>query len=433
MRCARLVVLLALCADLVGSGRTEIYGGGFAIPHQSPKGLALAGAFVAGADDASSVFYNPAGLTEIQSNEILLVSSYVRVASSVRNSGRTATNKHDDQLLGSFFANFHVPSTPMTLGFGAYSPYGLATTYEQDFARFAGLRSELRTLYLTPALAWKASEFFSLGAGVTFVHASTILSRALCFDRFTGCLAPQGPFEAKIRLTDTDEVFTYAIGLLLKPNPWTRIGLSYRARADLDFNKARVKPEGALAPAQVSAKVRPIPLPPVLSLGFFWRIADSAGVEFVYEHARWSEFKSVKASLSPAATLAPFGVTIPGFNLPQDWKNGSTFRLGAFHRLTESAEIRAGTALGESPIPNRTLTPAIPGGHTVSLNLGGAYRFARFSVELGYMLAFHKKRRVSNRELEGIPATNIPFLGAPGRDTYRTLNQFFSVGLSSRF
>jgi long-chain fatty acid transport protein len=428
----RFLVMIGICAAMA-KPPAALLAGGFAIPHQSPKGLALAGAFVGGTDDPSAVFYNPAALVEVDGNRLLLVSSYAHIASRVQNSGRTAVNQHDDQILGSLFANYHVPSTPITLGFGAYSPFGLATTYERDFVRFAALRSELRTLYLTPALAWKVSESLSVGAGASFVRASSILSRSLCFDIFAGCLDQEGPLEAKIRLTDTDTAWTYAIGLLIKPTLRTKIGVNYRARADLDFNHATVKLEGALAPARVSAKVRPIPLPPVLSVGLFWRIADSAGVEFVYEHARWSEFKSVKASLSPPPTLAPFGARIAGFNLPQDWKDGSTLRLGAFHRIDERLEIRAGTALGESPIPKRTLTPAIPGGHVASINVGGAYRFARFSVEVGYMLAFHRKRRVSNPELEGRPATNIPFLGAPGKDTYRTLNHFFSVGLGSRF
>jgi long-chain fatty acid transport protein len=218
----------------------------------------------------------------------------------------------------------------------------------------------------------------------------------------------------------------------LKPNDNVKIGLSYRARADLRFDNADVKFGGAFIPGTVKADVRPIPLPPVINAGLFWQINPSWGVEFVYEHVRWSEFKSLNATFSPTPLLLGL-IPLPGFGLPQDWKNTSTLRLGSFYRLNDKWELRGGIGLDETPIPNRTLTPAIPGADILTLNAGLGYKWDKLSLDVGYMAVFYKDRRVSNGELEGLPATGIPFQGAPGRDKYETFNNFVSLTLGYQF
>lgn len=422
-----IIALLTLVVIVAG----DVHGGGYAIRHQTAKALGLASATIAGINDPSAVYYNPAALSEVEGNQILINGSYINVLSSMENSGRKAVDKHDDNLLAALFINYHIPSTDLTLGFGSYAPFGLATTYERDFTRFAALRSEIRTLYVTPALSWHPSRFLSVGAGLSFVHSSALLSRSLCFDFIGGCVTPGGPLEGRIRVTDTANAFTYNLGVLIKPNDRLKLGFSYRARADLRFDKANVKFGGPFTPTTVKADVRPVPLPPVINIGLFWQINPSWGAEFVYEYTRWSEFKRVSAFFSPVPTF--FGAPISSFSLPQNWKNTSTLRLGSFYRLNENFEIRGGMAVDETPIPNRTLTPAIPGADLLTLNAGIGYKMEKFTIDLGYMAVFYKNRKISNLELEGIPATRIPFLGAPGKDKYETFNHFVSITLGYRF
>ena len=404
--------------------KSQVWGGGFMIPHQTARGVGLSNALTAGVNDPSAVYYNPAALSEISGNNVLGSGTYINLINSVENSGRTATNKHDDNFLASFFANYHVPGSNFTVGVGTYTPFGLATTYEEDFTRFAAKRSELRTIYVTPAASWKPSQYFSVGAGLSFVHASGMFTRALCLNP-GGCGAAPDPGEATLRLTDTTNAFTYNLGVLVKPLENWKFGFGYRGRTDLRFNDADVKLGGPALPAmKVKADVKPLALPPVINAGMFWQITPSWGTEFVYEYARWSEFKSLKASFESGP--------LPGFSLPQDWKNTSTFRLGTYYTLN-NWELLGGLALEETPIPNKTLNPAIPGGDTLTLNAGIEYKWERFSMGLGYMAVFYKTRKVSNTELEGLPATGLPFTGAPGKDTYRTYDNFVTVSLGYRF
>jgi len=430
-------ILIILCLALTPSLtklNQQAVAGGYIIPHQTARGLALSNAVTAGVNDASAVYYNPAALSEVQGENLLGSGTYVNLQNSVENSGRKSTNKHDDNFLASFFANYHIPGSDFTLGIGTYAPFGLVTKYDSDaFTRFAAINTELKTIYVTPALSWNPSNYFSLGAGLSFVHASAAFSRALCLDPISFCTQPLG-LEGTVRLTDTANAFAYNLGLLVKPTDNLKFGFSYRSRVDLRFDNADAKFRGSFSIPTVKANVSPLPLPPVIDVGLFWQITPTWGAEFVYEYTRWSEFQNFTVTLSPTPIFLPLGVPIPGFKLPEDWRNTSTIRFGSYYALNKNWELRGGMALEQTPIPNRTLSPAIPDANKLTLNAGVGYKWEKFSVDLGYMAVFYKTRRVTNDELEGLPATApLFYAGAPGKDKYQTFVNFVTFSIGYRF
>src|SRR5690348_10712591 len=92
-------------------GIKDVLAGGYAIPPQTAKSESMGGAAVAGVDDPSSVYVNPAALTQVDGNQILGGLTYVNTISSVKNSGATSKNIHDDDFLPNLFANYHIPNT----------------------------------------------------------------------------------------------------------------------------------------------------------------------------------------------------------------------------------------------------------------------------------------------------------------------------------
>jgi long-chain fatty acid transport protein len=424
---------------------SDAHAGGYMIPHQTARGLGLSNAMTAGVNDASAVYYNPAALSEVEGDSFLISGTYINLKNSVENGGLKAVNKHDDNFLATMFGNYHVPGTDFTFGIGTYSPFGLATTYQHEFTRFAAERTELKVIYVTPAISWHPSKYFSAGAGLSFVHASGLFSRSLCFappgvpDPITGatsCSVPGGLLEGRLRLTDTTNAFTYNLGFLLKPADDLKLGLSYRARTDLRFDRADIKFGGIFVPAAARGNVHPLPLPPVINAGVLYLINPQWGAELVYEYTRWSEFKNFTANFSPAPLFLG-AVPVSGFRLPEDWKNTSTLRLGTFYALNRNWEIRGGMAVEQTPIPNRTLNPAIPDADKLTLNAGIGYKWDNVSLDLGYMAVFYKTRKIKNDELEGLPATGIPFTGAGflsgAKDTYRTFVNFVTLSVGYHF
>ena len=300
-----ILIIVSLVSWSLTKLNQEAFAGGYMIPHQTARGLGLSNAMTAGVNDASAVYYNPAALSEVQGDDLLVSGSYANLQNSVENSGRKSTNKHDDNFLASFFANYRIPNSDFTLGIGTYAPFGLATEYDRDaFTRFAAINTELKTIYVTPALSWNPSNYFSLGAGLSFVHASGVFSRALCLDPISGCTQPLG-LEGTVRVTDTANAFAYNLGLLVKPTDNLKFGFSYRSRVDLRFDNADAKFGGTFSTSTVKADVSPLPLPPVINAGLFWQIIPDWGAEFVYEYTRWSEFKNFTATFSPTTIFLP--------------------------------------------------------------------------------------------------------------------------------
>lgn len=413
---SRIVSWLSILS-LLGNG--DAFAGGYAIPHQTARAVGLSNAVTAGITDPSAVYVNPAALTEIEGNQILAGVNYINTVSGVSNSGRRSVNKHDDNFIPTLFANYRVPKTDLTAGIGLYTPFGLATSYdERSFTRFGAIRSELRTMYITPAVAWRVNPSLSVGGGVSFVHSSALFSRALALG---------GGAEGKIRLTDTDNGYTYNLGVLYKPHQKIKFGLTYRGRVDLNFDTAQAKvADNTGATSTARSKGTQLPLPPVVSMGLNWQITPAWAAEFAYDYTHWSEFRHLKARFNPAL----LGGGLPGLFIQQLWKDTHTLRLGTSYRFSESFELRGGIAVDETPIPARTLGPSIPGADILTLNGGLGYRWGSLGIDLGYMAVFYKNRSVLNDVLE---AGNTANPVAPGRDKYRTFNNFVSIHLNYRF
>jgi len=405
--------------------------GGYAIPHQSAKAVGQANAVTAGVKDPSAVYYNPAALTEIEGNLIAGGMTYLHIVSSVKNSGVKARNRRDDNFIPTFTANYHIPQTDFTLGFGSYSPFGLATSYDKDaITRFAAIRSELKPFYLTWAVAWRVSDLISVGAGASYVRGSATLTRAIFLDAL-GIGIPDG----SARLTGTDQTFAYNFGLLIKPQDTIKLGLTYRGRAYLDFEGANVKFadfDGTPTNTKVS-EGGSLVLPALVSAGINWQVTPRWSLEFVYDWTKWDDFKNFKTTFATPLPALGGAAPITGIFINADWKNTSTLRLGTLFHLTESWDLMAGITWDETPIPSKTLSPIIPGADLLTLNGGVSYTWGKLQLTVGYMAVFYETRNVQNNVLEANapPPFIQPF--TPGRDKYETFNTLVSFNLQYRF
>lgn len=414
----------------LSTSANDVFSGGYAIPPQTAKAESMGGAAVAGVDDPSAVYVNPAALTQVDGNQILGGLTYVNTISSVKNSGATSKNLHDDDFLPNLFANYHIPNTQISLGIGSYTPFGLATSYKPDaFTRYAAVRSELRTIFITPSVAWEPVPYFSIGGGVSFVHASGTLSRAIFF----------GPFgDGKLRVTDTDNAYGYKVGILVKPNDSLRFGLTYTSHVDINFQSADVKfvdapGAGGLAANSKASGIH-LPTPSLINVGVHWQIAPKWGVELQYDYAQWSKFEHLRASFSSPLPGLGGAVPISGFFIPQNWKNSSSLRFGSAYKVHKNIEVRAGLGLDQTPIPSSTLGPAIPGADYLTLTAGLGYNWRQLKLDLGYMAVFYKTRRVNNNVLEtGGDPNALSFPGVTGKDKFDVFQNLLGFHAAYRF
>jgi len=229
---------------------------GFALVEQGTKSLgnAFAGAAALGAD-ASTIYFNPAALTRLQHAEFVLAGHYIVPennvidAKSTHASGAEITGQSTSKAgVNAVVPNvyFATPVAPgLHAGMGIGVPFGLATNFEADWGgRYHAIQSDLATLSLTPTLALKPNEAFSLGVGLNIEHAKATLSNRIdlgmvCLGAEAASQLPTGsctgfgllPTQAdgSVTVKGDDWGVGFVLGALYTLNASTRVGVTYHS------------------------------------------------------------------------------------------------------------------------------------------------------------------------------------------------------------
>lgn len=364
MNKTRLLAALGLGGTLLGHSMC-VSAAGFAIAEQSVSGLgnAFAGG-AASAEDASTIFYNPAGMTRLEGNQFIGGFHVVRPSykfdddnSTVTfpsNTARITGGNGDDGGQTLAVPNIyykHAVNDRIALGIGINSPFGLETDYGADWVgRYHTIKGELKTLNINPAVAYKVWKGLSLGAGVSAMYGDIELHRAV--DSCAPVGSP-GACDTLLRLNSADDwAYTYNAGILYEFSPNSRIGAHYRSKTDLKFKNADARFDlspttpPALAQSlrslglintQAEAKLQ---LPDSASLSVYHAFNPRWALMADGTWTHWSRLGTVDIDFDS-------GITTPiDFNYKNTWR----VALGGTY-TTENAFIwRAGVAFDQSPV-----------------------------------------------------------------------------------
>jgi long-chain fatty acid transport protein len=165
--------LAAACAAALGVALpAQSHAAAFALIEQGvvPMGSAYAGG-AAQAEDPSTVFFNPAGMTRLKGTQVAGALHVVMPEAKFDNDGSlrlyppystasipmTGGNGGDGGETG-YVPNFYVThrlSEQWAIGLGLNAPFGLATKYDGGWVgRYHAVESELRTININPSVAF---------------------------------------------------------------------------------------------------------------------------------------------------------------------------------------------------------------------------------------------------------------------------------------
>ncbi|MDF1829074.1 OmpP1/FadL family transporter [Cycloclasticus pugetii] len=275
----------------------------FGVAEQSALGLgnAFAGG-AASAEDASTIWFNPAGMTRIKGNQMVLGMHFIAPSFDFDDDGSTnsagASNFADGSEDGGRFAyvpNFyyvHSLDNDVKVGVGINSPFGLATKYGADWiGKYQAIESEIVTVNINPSVAWKATTNLSLGFGISIQYIEATLNNKVDFS-VLGAI-PDG-FS---HLEADDISYGFNLGALYNITNKTRIGLSYRSeikhdfKGDADFRNITSALNLDLVLADTHLDVQP-DLPASASLSIHHQWNDSIDI---MADATWVGWSSVPA------------------------------------------------------------------------------------------------------------------------------------------
>ncbi len=379
---------------------------GFALIEQSASGMG--NAFAGGgavAEDASTIFFNPAGMTYIEGTQAVgalhLIKPNVEfdndgsLAGTARPLGDEGPNAGDL----AFVPNFYLMTalTPsINVGVGVNVPFGLKTEYDDEWlGRFQANKSELKTVNINPSIAFKVNDRVSLGFGVSAMRAEATLTRSVNF----------GPFgEGAVKVEGDDWGFGYNLGAIFQATADTRISVAYRSEVkqklegDAIFKLPTGLP-GAFAAAatngDVSAK---IDLPATFSVSAFSKLNSKWDLMGDITWTEWSNFEELRVVRDNGATLT---VT------PENWYNTMRYSVGVNYHYNDVIKLRAGLAYDEEAIKDEFRTPRIPGNDRKWLSLGASYKMSPTSTfDIGYAHLFISDVKIDDDQTGAIPLGN---------------------------
>lgn len=371
-------------------------GAGFQISETTATGLgrAFAGAGVAG-DDASDMFYNPAGLMLAQDREFQLGAGVISAQAKFRNAGSSQTiggattvpsrgpnaDGGEDAVVPDFYYAF--PRTgDFRVGLNVNAPFGLSTRYPSGWVgRYHALKSELNTVDINPSVGWAINPQWSAGAGLSAQYADAILSQAV----FTGFGSPDG----KATVDGNDWGFGFNLGVMYQPSADTHFGLGFRShvKQEIDGDLAVRLPNGATLP-KVGASAT-LDLPETVYLSGMTRLTDNLELLATARWTNWSRFDELRIRFADGR---PDSVT------DESWDDTWTLSLGLAYTLNPTWALRAGYAYDQSPVPDSAhRTPRIPDTDRNWLTVGASFRPSpKVSVDFGYAHLFGKDGGIRN-------------------------------------
>jgi long-chain fatty acid transport protein len=430
--------LPTLAFAIVLGGPSAASAAGFALIEQSASGMgnAYAGA-AATAEDASTVFYNPAGMSELQGTQFTVGAHVIDLSAKFSNSGSTKPAAIVTNPLGGNGGEAGttaiVPNVYFVLpigerfdfGIGVNAPFGLKTEYDDNWAgRFQGIKSDLTTYNINPSLSFKVNDMFSIGAGLNYQHLDVELTNAVV-------LAPNT--EGRAKLEADDDAWGWNVGLLFKPTPATKVGISYRSKLDykLDGTTSVTTTTGTAISAAGGASNADLTLPESFSLSLSQKLTEQW--EFLADatFTKWSQIGQINVVNSTNGTLRDV--------LHLDFDDTWRYSIGANYKLNDSWTLKGGVAYDQTPVKGASSrTVRLPDNDRTWLSVGAAVKIKQSGkLDIGYSHLFIKDADINFTRSQQAPGQTVPLaqLGTAStvNGSYEGSVDIFSIQYSMSF
>ncbi len=385
------------CAVSWGLSSITVLANGFRTPNQDALATARGEAFTATADNASAIYYNPAGLTQLDGNNIragcygiYLDPTYTQPQSE---GGRKFHNDDNYAALPQFFYGYGSPDSALAAGLGVYSPFGLSSDWGQDTGfRTISTKGSITYVRINPAVGLKLAPNFSIGGGITVNYADADLRQ--------GILWPAQPYD-EFRFQGDGWGVGYNLGVLWKPHEKVSVGATFRSKTKIDLGGHtdaynNVTPPPPYPPVPVvgyhSNAHSDFEFPLDAVFGISYRPTPKWNFEFDADYTDWSSIGTLTIEQSSAMPFLGIGQTV---QTPLNWQPSWLYGFGVTRYLGNGWQISAGYVYNESSVPDAHYSPLVADLDRHFFSLGTGYKGKRFEFDVAYQLSYGPSRTVS--------------------------------------
>lgn len=421
------LLIAVACAGFASTAQAS----GYRFGSQSVSAQGTADASGAEAADASTIFYNPAGLSRLEGTQFLGGGTLVVPHSTYQDTGSKTFTGRDprgttkDYAPDAVFAPALYASKKLneqwTVGMGMFVPYGAKLDYGNDWSgRYAITNIKLEAIALNPSVSFKLNERHSFGFGVTAEHMKAELGQAVDVPGTVKAMHDKSPAAAIAFVTNIgrtqgaaaagaaqqalnntkdghasmdgdDWGFGFNLGYLYQMNEGTRFGISYRSsishklKGDTIWDFSQVSNNAAVNGfiSAASGKVNSEALvelrtPETLSVNAFHQMDDRWALMGDVTWTRTSRLQNLDIQFPPTAEGAE--------RIRQNWKDTYRVSLGTNYKYSENLLLRAGIAHDQAPVRSAELRhPALPDSDRMQYSIGANWKLnANSSLDLAY-------------------------------------------------
>ncbi|MFB0827063.1 OmpP1/FadL family transporter [Chromobacterium violaceum] len=485
MKLKHLSLSVMIMGTALGLASTQATASGYQFGSQSVSGQGTAHANGAEANDPSTIFTNPAGLSRLDGTQLVIGGTLVVPHSEYTDNGsRNVLGQPTGGGNGGTFAPkavaaptfylSHKINDKITAGIGMYVPYGAKLDYGFDWAGRYALKSvNLQSLNINPSISFKLDERHSFGFGVSAQYMDATLEQmadatsglALSVAKgLPGGVTPgniataMGMLKAAgvrgdglAHVEGNDWGFGWNVGYMFQLDENTRFGLAYRSSikqkltgsSTWTFNNVTgsMVPFGIPLSAAAAAKAKhpnasasvDVTTPETVSANFFHQLNPKVAL---MADATW-----VRNSQLQQIDIKQYSTPAQGdLILHQNWKDTWRLSFGSNYQLNDAWMLRGGVAWEQSPVQSDDQRhPALPDSDRLWLSLGANYKINKqSSIDLAYSFIDFKNANVNytdscnptGQKADGSLCTGN---GGTVKGSYKTYLQLIGVQYNYRF
>jgi long-chain fatty acid transport protein len=390
--------------------------GGFQINEHGAKAMGLGGAFTAIANDASAIYWNSAGMTQLSGTNFLLGSALIAPSSSFRGVSPAVdiSRMKSQAFFPSHLFITHSFTESFSAGLGLTTPFGLGTHWSKGWiGRYLALETELKTFWVPITFAYSPVENLSIGAGFIYSFADVLITRNNSQAPFAG--------DAYVELEGSDNfAYGYTFSLMYKPIKDFSIGASFRSEVEYEFEGTatvtgaeQLQEIDAFPGGDVTAKLT---TPMNIVGGVAYQVIPQLRLSADFQWIAWSSYDSLNVDfVNPEYEDSKSN---------RSYKDTYIIRFGAQYDISDKVSLLGGVYFDKMPVDPDYVSPTLPDSDRLGLSIGAdAKIFDQFGISGSYLFIRAKELTVTNSK-EIYTVGDSPFNG-----TYNSSANLLSLSL----
>lgn len=334
---------------------SQALAGSFQLNLQGIRQTAMGGSGTGYIWDASSMFFNPGGLSRLNGIQAYVSGYGLRPSVSYSQYPTTSYQVEAEKKLSTPFAAYvggpikH--NSKLGIGVGVYTPFGSSANWGNDWAgKYLVQNISLQSIFIQPTVSYLICDHLSVGVGIVYGFGNMEINKALPINFADGS-------EGSTNLQGNANGWGVNIGAHYKPSERFQFGLNYRSGVKMKVTDGTATFNVPTAVANnFPTNLRTgfstaLPLPDILTGGMAVKLSQSFTLQGDLVFAAWSKYKTLdfnfqeqKGAVSNTSEL-------------RNYRNTLALRVGVNYAPCEKWDIMLGGAIDPTPSQSHLVAP----------------------------------------------------------------------------